>query len=1087
MHPSTQRRVLSLLLILTVALSLAPLAAAAPAAPLANDLRISQVYGGGGGSGYYLYDYVELFNAGVSSINISGWSLQYGSAIGQFASPTSNLYAFPTGTTVAAGHYLLVQLGAAGTSGLALPVTPDLVTSNLAMSQANGKVALANIATALGCGATATPCALPHANIVDLAAWGTSNNAEGGVTINNGVGLTNQQGGVRKSDGCQDTDNNGNDFDVLSGAALQPRNASSPANSCGASDLPPTVASTVPTNGATNVALASNITVTFSEPVTVSGAWYSISCATSGAHTATVSGGPATFTLNPDTDFSAGESCTATIYASQVVDQDGTPDHMAADHVFSFTTVAANVCNTAFTPIYGIQGSGSSAAITGAVVTQGVVVGDFEGPSPALRGFYLQDLAGDSDPATSDGIFVFNGDTDSVTLGDVVRVTGSAEEFQNQTQISSVSSILPCGVGSVTPVDVSLPFSAADYPERYEGMLVRLPQTLYVTEHFQLGRFGQAVLTSRPDRLQQPTNVTTPGAAALALQAANNLDRIILDDQTNSQNPDPIAFGRGALPLSASNTLRGGDSAAGIVGVLTYTWSGNAASGNAYRLRPIGALNGGAINFAAANPRPASPTVGGRLRVTAANLLNYFNSFGNGNCQLGVGGGATNCRGANDAAEFARQWPKTVANLVNGGADVIGIMEIENDGYGASSAIQDLVNQLNSATAAGTYAFIDADALTSQTNALGVDAIKVGLIYKPGKVTPVGTTAALNTTAFVNGGDSAARNRPALAQAFQEISSGERFIVVVNHLKSKGSACNAPDAGDGQGNCNGVRTAAATLMTAWLAGNPTGTGDPDIMIMGDLNSYAQEDPITAIKSAGYVNLIESRLGVSAYSYAFDGQWGYLDHALATAALDAQVVGAQEWHINADEPSVLDYNTEFKTPGQITSLYAADQFRSSDHDPVIIGLNLRNPLAVTLAGFEAQGLGDRIVVSWETVSEIDNAGFNLYRTGAFAEQPEQDDLLAYLPSQGPGSTQGFAYRYEDLTVQPGESWWYWLEDVSLSGVTTLHGPVSATASAPTAVRLSSVSATPAAAGSALLPWLLAAGGAGALLALGRRRR
>jgi predicted extracellular nuclease len=325
-----------------------------------------------------------------------------------------------------------------------------------------------------------------------------------------------------------------------------------------------------------------------------------------------------------------------------------------------------------------------------------VVVGDFEGPSPALRGFYLQDLAGDSDPATSDGIFVFNGDTDSVTLGDVVRVTGSAEEFQNQTQISSVSSILPCGVGSVTPVDVSLPFSAADYPERYEGMLVRLPQTLYVTEHFQLGRFGQAVLTSRPDRLQQPTNVTTPGAAALALQAANNLDRIILDDQTNSQNPDPIAFGRGALPLSASNTLRGGDSAAGIVGVLTYTWSGNAASGNAYRLRPIGALNGGAINFAAANPRPASPTVGGRLRVTAANLLNYFNSFGNGNCQLGVGGGATNCRGANDAAEFARQWPKTVANLVNGGADVIGIMEIENDGYGASSAIQDLVNQLNS-------------------------------------------------------------------------------------------------------------------------------------------------------------------------------------------------------------------------------------------------------------------------------------------------------------------------------------------------------------------------------------------------------
>jgi uncharacterized repeat protein (TIGR01451 family) len=136
-----------------------------------------------------------------------------------------------------------------------------------------------------------------------------------------------------------------------------------------------------------------------------------------------------------------------------------------------------------------------------------------------------------------------------------------------------------------------------------------------------------------------------------------------------------------------------------------------------------------------------------------------------------------------------------------------------------------------------------------------------------------------------------------------------------------------------------------------------------------------------------------------------------------------------------------------------------------------------PLAVTLAGFEAQGQGDRIVVSWETVSELDNAGFNLYRTGSFAEQPGQDDLLTYVPSQAPGSTQGAAYRYEDLAVQPGESWVYWLEDVSLSGVTTLHGPVSAAASAPTAVTLSGLQAGPvASAAPAALPL------AGALLAL-----
>ncbi len=225
------------LVVIALILSLlTPLGGSTPAAAnqihLANDLRISQVYGGGGGAGYYLYDYAELFNAGAASVDLTGWSLQYGSATGQFASSATNLYAFPNGTTVAAGQYLLVQLGSAGTEGIALPVTPDLVTTNAGMSQSNGKLALANIAVALGCGATATPCALPDARIVDLAAWGTANNAEGGVTINNGVALNNQQGGVRKESGCQDTDHNGNDFDVLSGAALLPRNSASPTHSC---------------------------------------------------------------------------------------------------------------------------------------------------------------------------------------------------------------------------------------------------------------------------------------------------------------------------------------------------------------------------------------------------------------------------------------------------------------------------------------------------------------------------------------------------------------------------------------------------------------------------------------------------------------------------------------------------------------------------------------------------------------------------------------------------------------------------------------------------------------------------------------
>jgi uncharacterized protein len=599
-------------------------------------------------------------------------------------------------------------------------------------------------------------------------------------------------------------------------------------------------------------------------------------------------------------------------------------------------------CDLTYTPVYEIQGDGLITPLANQVVTtQGVVVGDFEGPSPTLRGFYMQDLTGDGDPATSDGIFVFNGNNDNVDLGDVVRVTGTAGEFQDQTQISNVTSIILCGDGgTVVPVDINFPVLSADYLEQYEGMLVRLPQTMVVTEHFQLGRFGQVLMT--PDvRLAQPTNVVPPGPDAVALQAQNNLNKILVDDHLNNQNPDPILFGRGGDPLSASNTLRGGDSVTGLVGVLTYTWAGNAASGNAYRIRPVNALDGGVPEFEAVNQRPeAAPELAGSVRVAGFNVLNYFNTFSG--CTLGVGGVATDCRGADNSTEFERQWVKTVAAIVESNADVIGLSEIENDGYGPDSAIQDLVNRLNAATSAGNYAFIDADANTGQVNALGTDAIKVGFIYRPEAVTPVGTTAALNSDEFVTGGDGDPRNRPALAQAFEENATGGRFVAVANHLKSKGSACDAPDAGDGQGNCNEVREYAVQLMVEWLDSDPTGIDDPDVLIIGDLNSYAMEDPITVLKDAGYTNLIYDYNSDSAYTYVFDGQWGYLDHALATASMAGQVLNVVEWHINADEPSVLDYNTNFKSTGQIDSLFAPDKFRSSDHDPVLIDMRVGMP-------------------------------------------------------------------------------------------------------------------------------------------------
>lgn len=719
-----------------------------------------------------------------------------------------------------------------------------------------------------------------------------------------------------------------------------------------AADVAPTVTSTIPADGASNVAVDASPAVSFSEPVDAATGAFSLTCSISGAKTLAVSGGPTTFTLDPAGAFARGDACTLAVKASAITDQDAIdpPDTLPADVVVRFSVPATDPCEATTTPIPAIQGSGATAAVTGSVTTRGVVVGDYEGASPALRGFYLQDPVGDGDPTTSDGIFVFEGsNADTVKVGDLVTVRGSAGENQGQTQVSA-SSVAVCGAGAVIPTEVRFPLASPTELERYEGMLVTLPQDMGVTEHYQLGRFGQVTL-AQGGRLEQPTNVAAPGAPAAAVQAANDRRKIILDDTSQAQNVDPIAFGRGGRPLSATNTLRGGDTVTGLTGVLTYTWAGNAASGNAYRIRP--ATPTATVDFQPTNPRPESPpAVGGHTRVVGMNLLNFFTTLdttGN-NCRGGLTGDLMDCRGANTPGELDRQWHKTVAAVSSTKADVVAFMEMQNDGYGPTSAEQFLVDKLNAEDGAGTWSFIDADARTGQTDALGNDAIKVGMLYKPAAVTPVGTTAALNSVEFVNGGDPLPRNRPSLAQAFRDNTTGGSFVAVANHLKSKGSACSVPDAGDGQGNCNAVRVRSAQLLADWLAGDPTGTGDPDVLVLGDMNSYAKEDPITTLGKAGYANLIEQRNGREAYSYAFDGQWGYLDHALGSASISGQVTGVGDWHVNADEPAILDYNTEFKTPGQVTSLYAPDEFRISDHDPVV-GLDLANaaPTVGTVSG------------------------------------------------------------------------------------------------------------------------------------------
>ena len=948
--PRALVRPLTLALLGALAITMLPGGTARPVAAVSPNLVISQVYGGGGGTGAsFTNDFVELFNRGTSAVSLTGMSVQYASAAGTGNFGTNPVA--PLSGMVAAGGYYLVQL-AGGATGAALP-TPD-ATGTVNMSGTAGKVALADSTVGLACNGGSTPCSAAQLALIrDLVGYGTTANFYEGSAPAPAPSTTTSVS--RNLGGCTDTDQNGSDF---SAGIPVPRNTASPLSPCPGGDTAPSVSSSTPADGATNVAVNASLSVTFSEQVVVAAGAISLTCGGVGK-TIGVSGDPGTtFDLTYLPPLPAGAVCEIAISGAGIADTDTNdpPDTMAANVTIDFTVVTPDPCATSDTPIGAIQGSGDISPLAGSNVTiQGIVTGDYEYGGGAtgnyLRGFYIGD-AGDGEAATSDGIFVFNGNANGVDLGDVVQVSGAVAEFQGQTQLSSPS-IVDCATsGTVTPTDISFPVADATSLERYEGMLVRVPETMTVTEHFQLGRFGQVVISS-DGRLDSPTAVVAPGDPALELQAQNNLRKVIVDDASQAQNPDPIVFGRGGNPLSASNTLRGGDTITNLTGVMTYTWAGNAASGNAYRIRPGNAL-GGSATFVAENGRPGAATVDGDVRVAAMNLLNYFNTFIG--CTQGAGGIATGCRGAENQVEFDRQVPKTVAAILGLDAAVVGINEVENDGYGPSSAIAHLVDQLNLAAGADTYAFIDVDAETGQVNALGDDAIKVGLIYRPAAVTPVGDTAALNTPAFVLGGDAPPapplpqlRSRPSLAQAF-ETGDGARFVVDVNHLKSKGSPCDAPsDAGDGQGNCNTVRTNGATELAAWLATDPTGTGDEDVLIMGDLNSYAKEDPITVLTDAGYENLVTAFVDGTPYSYVFDGQWGYLDYALGSAAAADEVVDVLEWHIDADEPAVLDYNTNFKSPGQLTSLYAPDRFRVSDHDPIVVGLDPVNDPPVIDAG------------------------------------------------------------------------------------------------------------------------------------------
>lgn len=328
--------------------------------------------------------------------------------------------------------------------------------------------------------------------------------------------------------------------------------------------------------------------------------------------------------------------------------------------------------------------------------------------------------------------------------------------------------------------------------------------------------------------------------------------------------------------------------------------------------------------------RTESPNrVGGDLKIASFNVFNYFTTIDDNGYICGPSGNQE-CRGADTTEEFIRQRDKIISALVAIDADVIGLMEIEN--YPGDVPVSDLVMSLNTVMGVGTYNYI-------ATGAIGIDVIRVALIYKPTKVIPVGPYAILDSTVDTRFIDT--KHRPVLAQTFKDINECGVFTVAVNHFKSKDSSCDDigdPDTGDGSGNCNLTRKSASEALVDWLAYDPTGSCSSNFLIIGDLNSYDKEDPIDVFLAAGYTDLIKTFCGEHAYSYQFDGKLGYIDHALASPDLLQKVTGTTIWHINADEPDLIDYGIIYKEESQEV-LYQPNPYRSSDHDPVIIGIRM----------------------------------------------------------------------------------------------------------------------------------------------------
>lgn len=919
----------AVLLVGSIAPGLAPGAAFA----VSNTAVISQVYGGGGNTGApFQNDYIELFNRGSTTVSLSGWSVQYASATGTGNFGASSSQITELLGTLAPGQHLLIQEGAGAGSGAPLP-SPDIVDSTpIAMAATAGKVALVNTTTPLGCNGGSTPCPPSAlAAIVDLVGYGGADFYEGAGPAPT---LSNTSSALRGDSGCQDTDNNAADFTA---GAPSPRNASTPLHPCGG-DTAPTIASRSPASGATGVPVDSNVTITFSEPVNVSGTWLSLSCTVSGPHSATVAGGPTTFTIDPDADFVPNETCTVTVFAGQVSDQDAIdpPDNMPGNETWSFSTPFPSV------RIHDIQGASHVSPLSGQNVSNvpGVVT------AKRSNGYYAQDPSPDLNDATSEGIFVFTSSAaGAVNVGDSVKVSGTVSEFRPggststnlttteitspTTTVLSSGNALPAatvvGLGGRVPpgetieddatgdVETSGTFDPAsdgvDFYESLEGMRVQVNDAVAVGP---TNAFGETAVLG------------DDGAAASVRTARGG---IVV--RPNDFNPERLITDDAIVSVPSLNVADhfGGT----LVGVVDYSF------GN-FKLQ--------------LTTTPTAVHDGVSAERTTAARTNQV-SIGTFNVE--------NLDAADPPAKFDRLARLIVGNLR--APDILTLEEVQdNNGpvndsvVNASLTLQRLVSAVQAA-GGPTYDFRQIDPVDDQDGGEPGGNIRQAFFFRTDRGVsfvdrPGGSSTTVTTVVIGPDGpefsSSPGRIDPANAAfnasrkplAGEFLFNGHHLFMIGNHFNSKGG--DQPLFGHLQPPARSSevqRHAQAQVVHDFVASILAADPNANVVVDGDLNDFEFSDAVLTLEGGLLHDLIETLPQSERYSYVFEGNSQTLDHILVSGALAARPVSFDAVHVNA----------EF-----------ADQ--ASDHDPSVVRITLNDAPTASAGGPYSVGEGGSTVLT-----------------------------------------------------------------------------------------------------------------------------